>query len=39
MQTMGKMTMALVLAAFAVGVLVGIKSIPDLKRYARIRAM
>jgi hypothetical protein len=34
----GKVTTALVLAAFAIGVLVGVKSIPDLKRYARIRA-
>lgn len=39
MRTIGKMTTALVLAALAVGVLVLVKSIPDLKRYARIRAM
>jgi len=39
MFTMGRITTGLVLAAFAIGVLVGLKSIPDMKRYARIRAM
>ena len=39
MRTIGKFTTALVLAALALGVVVGVKSIPDLKRYARIRAM
>lgn len=39
MRTIGKITTALVLAAVAAGVVVGVKSIPDLKRYARIRAM
>ena len=39
MRTIGKITTVLVLAALAAGVVVGVKSIPDLKRYARIRAM
>lgn len=39
MRTIGKITTCLVLAAFAVGVVALVKSVPDLKRYARIRAM
>jgi hypothetical protein len=39
MDTLGRITTAVVLVAIAVGVVVGVKSIPDLKRYARIRAM
>jgi|GEM_PF-3998258 len=39
MRTIGRITTGVALAAFAVGVLALVKSIPDLKRYARIRAM
>jgi len=39
MHTIGKITTALMLAAAAIGVLVAVKSLPDMKRYARIRAM
>jgi hypothetical protein len=39
MHTLGKITTAVLLAALAIGVLAGVKSIPDLKRYARLRAM
>jgi hypothetical protein len=39
MRTIGKITTALALLALAGGVLVAVKSMPDLKRYARIRAM
>lgn len=39
MRTIGKITTALVVSAFAVAVVAFVRSIPDLKRYARIRAM
>lgn len=39
MRIIGKITTGLLLSALAIGVLVAVKSIPDLKRYARIRAM
>lgn len=39
MRTVGKLTTFLVVAAVATGVVVGVRSIPDLKRYQKIRQM
>lgn len=39
MRTLGKLTTFLVVAAVATGVVVGVRSIPDLKRYQKIRQM
>ncbi len=39
MRAIGKITTGLVLAALAASVVVTVRSIPDLKRYARMRAM
>jgi hypothetical protein len=39
MRAIGKLTTLLVLAALGVAAVVGIKSIPDLQRYQRIREM
>jgi hypothetical protein len=39
MRTIGKITTGLLLIALGVAVLVLVRSMPDLRRYARIRAM
>ena len=39
MRTVGKLTTFLVVAAVATAVVVGVRSIPDLKRYQKIRQM
>ena len=39
MRTIGRLTSVVVLAAAAVAAVTGVKSIPDLRRYLRIRAM
>ena len=39
MRTLGKLTTVVLLAAAAVAAVVGVKSIPDLKRYQKIREM
>lgn len=39
MRAVGKVTTVLVVAAVAVGVVVGVRSIPDIKRYVKIRQM
>ena len=39
MRAVGKVTTVVVVAAVAVGVVVGVRSIPDLKRYVKIRQM
>jgi hypothetical protein len=39
MRTIGKITTLVALSALAVAAVVLYKSIPDLKRYARMRAM
>jgi len=38
-RTVGKVTTVLVVAAVGAGVVVGVRSIPDIKRYLRIRQM
>ena len=39
MRTIGKLTTVVLLAAAATAVVVGVRSIPDIKRYKRIREM
>ena len=39
MRMIGKLTGMVVLAAGAVAAVVGVRSVPDLKRYLRIRQM
>jgi hypothetical protein len=39
MRAIGKLTTLLILAAAGVAAAVGVKSIPDLKRYLRMREM
>lgn len=39
MRTVGIVTTVVVAAAVATGVVVGVRSIPDIKRYLRIRQM
>lgn len=39
MRTIGRLTTLAVLAAVAVGAVVGVRSIPDIQRYLRIRQM
>jgi hypothetical protein len=39
MRVIGMITTALVAAGAAVGLLVGARSLPDIKRYRRIRSM
>lgn len=39
MRAIGKFTTLIVLAAVAVAAVVGVKSIPDLQRYMRMREM
>jgi hypothetical protein len=39
MRTIGRLTSALGLAAAALAVVVAVRSIPDIKRYLRMRAM
>ena len=39
MRTIGKLTTVVLLAAAAGAVVVGVRSIPDIKRYKRIREM
>ena len=39
MRAVGKVTTVVVVAAVAVGVVVGVRSIPDIKRYVKIRQM
>jgi hypothetical protein len=39
MRTIGRLTSALGLAAAALAVVVAFRSIPDIKRYLRMRAM
>jgi hypothetical protein len=39
MRGLGKVTTVLIIAAVAVGVVIGIRSIPDVRRYAEIRRM
>jgi hypothetical protein len=39
MRVIGKLTTMALLGAMAVAAVVGVKSIPDLKRYARMREM
>ena len=39
MRTVGRLTTVLVVAGIATGVVVGIRSIPDIKRYLEISRM
>ena len=39
MKGLGKVTTVLIIAAVAAGVVIGIRSIPDVRRYAEIRRM
>jgi hypothetical protein len=39
MKGLGKVTAVLMIAAVVVGVIIGIRSIPDVRRYAEIRRM
>ncbi len=39
MRAVGRVTTVVVVAAVAAGVVVGVRSIPDIKRYLKIRRM
>ncbi len=39
MRSIGKLTTALMIAVIAVAVVVGVRSIPDVKRYLKMRQM